>query len=131
MYVDKNGIVFNLKTPEQINEKLIEVSPEWKSAMKAGKKVTLTMYSCNTGSNKFLQHANPNYNVVARIIPNPNPIAQQFSKKYPNVTVIAPEGYVLYGAENGKYFIAGLSNDATKPNWRVYQNGEIITKTYE
>jgi hypothetical protein len=112
---DKNNVEV-LDTPEKIYNKLMEESPEWQAAMKKNKDVTLTFFSCNTGSNLYLQHE------TNEIIKNPNPIAQKFSKKYPNVTVVAPEGYVNFGETT----IKGLENKATNPTYKVFKNGKII-----
>ena len=59
---------------------------EWNKAMSENKEVTITIFSCN----------------MADELKNNNPFAKQISKLRPNITVIAPDGFVIYGLTMGK-----------------------------
>jgi len=56
-------------------------------------------------------------------------IAQKISEKYNNVTVIAPDGYVMYGQdENGDPKILGVENSTGDGGFVTIKNGKIVGK---
>ncbi len=60
-------------------------------------------------------------NLVYQVIP----LAQTFSKKYPNVTVIGANGDVIF--QNGKVVdIHGLRGEKGGGHWNIYRNGKLI-----
>lgn len=59
---------------EEIKEFLYNKSPTWRQMVDYGKKITLKLFACNTGSGT-------------------NSIAKQISMAFKNVTVVAPTNY--------------------------------------
>jgi len=111
-------------TPEKINVLLATRSPEWKKAMAERKKITAIFYACQVGATEVIGTGGK---LETRI-----PIAQEFSKKYPNVTVIAPNGYLVFL----QTFRQGTSTSAVvaihpargEGQWITYRNGKIVNK---
>ena len=87
---ESDGKPYGMYNKEALNNVLSTLSPEWKKAMEEKKEITLIIYGCNSGSKEYWDVHN---NVL---VCNQNPIAQQMSE-YSNLTVVAPNGYFVYG----------------------------------
>ena len=110
--------------PKDINNLLAARSPEWKKAMAEGKKITAIFYACQVGATEVI---GTDGKLQTRI-----PIAQVFSKMYPNVTVIAPNGYVILKQifREGKSTSAVVAIHAARGEgqWNTFRNGQIVNK---
>jgi hypothetical protein len=88
-------------------EDLINISPEFKDAMRLGEPVTLLIYSCNVAATEYVRVDKETGN--RKVIATPNPIAQQISAALPlESIVIAANGYCIYGRVNNKPGINGI-----------------------
>jgi len=114
------GRTGNVESPEDFKELLKIVSPELLQALQNGKKVNVTLYSCNTGSTDYT-------NNLGIKIHNDNPIAMRLSKAFPNATFYAPNGYVVYGQNSsGEYRVLGVKrNDSVPGSIQTFNNGVI------
>jgi hypothetical protein len=81
--------------PEELINELARRSPEWQRAMQDGKKVTLVLMSCYTGTTDAIVHREKTGEEVAVNVAVP--FAQRIADVRPNITVKAPTGVVLYG----------------------------------
>ena len=72
-----------ITSPEEFINEMAKYSNEFKDAMKNNRNITVKLHSCYTGG--FID---PKGKSVKE------PIAMKISKKYPNITVIAPTGNV-------------------------------------
>lgn len=124
LYVDENGKKQRATTAEQVNMVLTQKSVEWKKAMAEGKKITLTIYACNAASEEFIDHNGSKFKVKSTL-------AEKISKKYSNITVIAPDGYVLYGWEDETAKIKGVQNHKNDGGFIVFKNGKQVAKTQQ
>ena len=88
--------------------------------MEEGKEITLTINGCNAASEETEKDGT--------ISNNNNPIAKQISEEYPNVTVIAADGYVRFKEENGKARVQGVRNHKDDGGFITYKNGEKVAK---
>ncbi|TKC60157.1 hypothetical protein FBD94_14680 [Pedobacter hiemivivus] len=121
-YVDENGVPQLAKSANEVNIVLAQNSPEWKKAMAEGKEITLTIYACNAGSNEFYEHN-------GKKITRNKSIAQKISEAYPNVTVIAADGFVQYGWDKGTAKIKGVQNhNNNNGGYITIRNGEKVAK---
>ena len=77
--------------------------------MKEEKQITLILYTCHTGEGE-------------------DNLAKQISKQYKNITVIAGDGSVTYGIENGKPAIIGVNNHEGTGGFIKYDDGNKISK---
>jgi len=100
----------------------MEKSPRWKDAMQRGQKVVLIMYACNAGSTEFL------YN--GELLPNLEPIAMKMSKSklFKNVTILAADGYAIFGNPNGKSEFLGIGNHRGDGGFIKFENGKMTSK---
>lgn len=121
-YTDKKGNLQLAKSPKEINNLLSERSPEWKKAMKEGKEITLTIYGCNAASNEYIGHE-------GQTVKTDKTVAQKISEAYSNVTVIAADGYVVYGTDNnGNPAIKGVKNENNNGGFITIKDGEKVAK---
>jgi RHS repeat-associated protein len=111
-------------TAEDLNKYLAQESPEWKKAIQEGRKVTLIIFACNTGSYSFMQHSDDPAN-NNKLITNAEPFAQKVSKSglFENVTIIAPQAYVNFS----KGRISSFTNTGGDPNMQIFFRGELIS----
>jgi len=123
-YYDENGGRHWTATRDAFSTVMGWHSKEWQTAMKSGKNITVVLLSCNTGSNNYVDH-----NSQKRIV-TPINIAQRIST-FPNVTVIAPDGYCYYGGDkNGKPAILGVLNEKGNGGFRTFKNGKGGPKSF-
>jgi RHS repeat-associated protein len=120
-YTDDSGKKRFVRTAEQFNSLMSSKSPEWKQAMEEGKEITVTLYSCNAASKEYVDH---NGNKVVR----KETIAEKISEAFPNVTVVAADGYVWYGSKEGKPAIEGVENHKSDGGFITIKNGEEVAK---
>jgi hypothetical protein len=112
-YADKNDNVQAAYKPEELNIVLSEKSPEWKSAMKGKKDVTLIMYACNTAARNYYDtHTKREY-------PVSKTFAEKVSERFSNVNVVAANGHVLFiPRQNGQWEL--------KVRNSLLQNGRMV-----
>jgi len=100
IFKDGNQWIF---TPEDFRKEM-EKNKEWEKAMKEQKKIILILIACNAGSKEMLEDG--------KLWISNDPIAHQISKELyndnPNLTIYAPNGYVLIESETGN--LLGVSN---------------------
>jgi hypothetical protein len=77
-------------------------SKDYANDMKANKQIVVILAACNAAAKQFVDENDPS----AGIKKTDMPIAFKFSKQYPNVTVLAADGYVVYSSKS----ILGVEN---------------------
>jgi hypothetical protein len=90
-----------------------DLNPNWKKAMAEKREITVTLFACNMASQ----------------LKGGDNIATKISKGFPNVTVKAPDGYVISGLTMGKPSIHGVENDARNGGFITIKKGVVISKT--
>jgi len=136
-YADDGSANF-LTSPKQILA-VLEKNENWNQAKKEGLDITLILKSCNTGAEPTEYFGeNP---------PIDKSIAQRLSEEDPNITVVAPDGYVRSGiikkmrkgliGRKGKYGLKGIrslpdiDDDVQKKNeggWITFRKGQKVSK---
>lgn len=106
--------------PDKLNDLLATRSPQWKKAMADGKKITAIFYACQVGATEVI---GTDGKLQTRI-----PIAELFSKRYPNVTVIAANGYVIFRQDKNGSAVVGIHATRGEGQWITFRNGQIINK---
>jgi len=86
--------------------------------MADGKNITLIFYACQVGATET---------IVDNKLVTRTPLAKVFSKTYPNVTVIAPNGVLIFGFNNGKAEPTAIHPARGEGRWITYRNGQIIS----
>lgn len=124
-YQDAKGENQIADTPDKVYKLLMERSPQWRNAMKSGKKVTLILYACNTASYEFIDRNGKFY--------KGKPIAQSMSesKLFKNVTIIAPDGYTTFAdfSDNrSDVQFLGVGNHKKDGGFLKFLNGILISK---
>lgn len=115
---DNDGFLPYTRSATDLNTLLALRSPDWKKAMAARKKITLIFYACQVGATEVNDHGK---------ISSRTPIGQLFSEKYPNVTVIAPNGYILVTKDkNGTPSVVKVEAARGDGQWVTFRNGKII-----
>ena len=115
----------NLAIPEDIDRVMSKHSPEWKKAMAESKEISLTLYTCNSGTEgNYLAGNSDNLTIVKG---RPDPIAKRFSAKYRNVRVVGFNGQFVFGTKNGKVY--GSKNQKNKGSLVTYYKGKRIRET--
>ncbi|MDO8999653.1 MAG: hypothetical protein Q7W45_07810, partial [Bacteroidota bacterium] len=94
-------------------------SPDWKKMRATNQKITLTLYGCNMNSHKYKTHD-------GRMITTKITIAQLISN-IPNVTVIAANGYVMYGLKKGGWVVKSVDNYRGDGKFSTVTNSKKIT----
>lgn len=122
LYEDENGVEHKAKTAEAVSKMLMQKSPRWKEAMQKGEKIVLIMYACNTGSTEFL------YN--GELLKDLKPIAMKMSesKLFENVTILAADGYAIFGRPNGRSEFLGIGNHKGDGGFIRFENGRAASK---
>ncbi|WP_416366727.1 hypothetical protein [Sphingobacterium siyangense] len=123
LYEDEKGVQYKAKTAVAVSKMLMEKSPRWKEAMQKGEKIVLIMYACNTATYEMKDDK-------GKIWTGHKPIAQLMSesKLFRNVTIIAADGYAIFGKINGRSQFFGIANDKRNGGFVTYQNGVITGK---
>lgn len=88
--------------PKSVVEYLEKTSKQFAKDMKAGKQITILLYSCEAAEG---DHG----------------LAEQISKEYKNITVVAADGNIYY--ENPKLPVIGKD-----VGYKTFKNGEVISK---
>jgi RHS repeat-associated protein len=117
-YYDGSGNVRLASTVEEFDQVMSSRSNEWQQARKEGKPITLIFFACNVASETYQSHD-------GRMITQSTTFAEKFSR-LPNMTVIAPDGYVHYGWRNNKAGLTGISNYRDDGGFLTFRNGEQI-----
>jgi RHS repeat-associated protein len=108
------------RTPEQLNALLAERSPEYKQAMAQRKKITIIFYACQVGATEVVSQD-------GKRLESRTPLAQKLTELYPNMTVIAANGYVIFGRDrNGKAMVTGIQAAEGDGAWVTYRGGKIV-----
>jgi hypothetical protein len=109
-------------TPKQINDYLTTQSKEYGVAMKNKKDITVIFTACNSASKEYKDE-----NAPYKIIKTEQPIAYKYSKAYPNITVIAADGYVTVIGNSQNAQLAGVKNELSKDaGFLIIKNGVEI-----
>jgi RHS repeat-associated protein len=126
-YETKAGKTAWLNTAEEFNALMTSRSEEWANAMKSGRKITVTLYACNTASRTYTDdHTCRSAGVQS---PTEQTIAEKISATYPNVTVIAADGYVWSGYNSeGKPVILGVQSLDREGGFITIIKGKMIAK---
>jgi RHS repeat-associated protein len=106
--------------PSKLNDFLSTQSKEYAESMKDKKPITVILGACNAASKEMIDTNNPS----AGVIKTEKPFAYAYSEKYPNVTVIAADGYVIYGQKQ----ILGVSNYKNDGGFVVIKGGVKVAK---
>jgi hypothetical protein len=128
-YTDKNGNILQATDAETFNLIMSEKCPEYKQALKDGKEILLKLYTCNAAAKEYITENN-------WLIKRENTIAEMISASLPaNSTLVAADGYVVYGIRNGKPVIKGVKqtseeqpNNTNNGGFVTIKNGKIIYK---
>jgi len=112
-WTDSKGKFHRNYSAQAFNEAMSDLNPNWKKAMAEKREITVTLFACNMASQ----------------LKGGDNIAAKISKAFPNVTVKAPDGYVINGLTMGKPSIHGVENDARNGGFITIKKGVIISKT--
>ena len=123
-YEDENGMK-HFANVEDINNTLSKKSTEGKKAMDEGKEITLCLYSCNAASEEYMTRS-------GKVIEMENTFASDISKIYPNITVVAANGKVMFGENaGGEAVIRGVKNHNNDGSFVTYRNGKkVLTRQF-
>ncbi len=119
--VDKKGNNVNIRTPKQFIDLMKKSSKEFKKSFKNGENITVKLHACNTGADT--DHKGR---------PIDNPIGQQISEAYPNITVIAPDGKVVTAPDNpntpeiGDAYEKGVYDYVERGAYVTFRNGKVV-----
>jgi hypothetical protein len=118
---DEKGEKLKLTNATEFNEYLSSFNPIWKQAMKNKEKITLCLFSCNSASNEFID-------LDGKLkITNPT-IAEQISTQFPNITVIAADGYIGYGYTENRPSMKYVLNHSGDGGFKILRNGKTLSK---
>ncbi len=129
-YEGKDGSKQAVETAEGFNIIVSEKSPEYKDAMENKKPVIVKLLSCNAESKEYYTHDGD-------VRKTDEPIAEKISKnlsdKNSHSLVIAANGYVNTGVNNGKASLNGIRQttateheNTKKGSWITLKNGKEI-----
>ena len=119
--LDEKGNNVNIRTPKQFVDLMNKSSKEFKKALENGENITIKLHACNTG-------ADTDHNGK----PIDNPLGQQISEAYPNITVIAPDGKVVTAPDNpntsekGDAYEQGVYDYQEKGAYVTFKNGKVV-----
>lgn len=127
-HANADGLQYSEKGHKQLAQSAKEVvtvllkNPDFKKALKDGTIRSITLLGCNTGSNEFREHD-------GRIIKRSLSIAQNLSLAFPDVKIIAADGYILHARKSGENTkIVGVENYKYQGGFVTLLNGKIISK---
>jgi len=132
MSYDLNGEPGKALNAQDVNMVMSAKSPEWKARMIDGKQIVLILLACNTASNEYYDS-----HFLNKTEREAKTIAQKISEAYPNITVIAPDGYVWAGEapKTGKTKVMGVQqttdkehNNTMRGGFVTIKNGKIVAK---
>lgn len=121
-YVNETG-EHMATTPEEFDALMSAKSPEWKEAIKNGTEITVVLLGCNTASEEYITQD-------GRKIQRPQTFAEKLSNSFPNLTVVAADGYTIHANKDGKPQVVGVSNHTNNGGFLTFKNGQLISKKY-